>query len=276
MQSRAPTPCSPAGGYASRDEGSGAWQERPSRAPRVIKVSFPEGLDVQWRLLPQLPVVDGAEIAVRYRPAGPGASVGGDWYDAFVLPGGDLALVIGDVMGHDREAASTMGQLRALVRGLASGSGDGPSSVLDRLDRAVDQLQLTDLASVLVACVERREEAIHLRWCSAGHPPPLLTEPAVGARFLEGGEGLVVGVVPATRRVDALARLGAGATVVFYTDGLVESRHKPVDTGLAQLLDAGSRLAARPLGVLCDRLLEEMGPSSDDVAMLAIRVTGPA
>ena len=120
---------------------------------------------------------DHLELAVRYRPATQGVSIGGDWYDAFLQPDGDTVLVIGDVMGHDIEAAAAMGQVKTLVRGIAYDRLEEPAGVLRRVDHALVGLAVPTLATALVCRVEqdpadRAAGLRRLRWASAGHPEP--------------------------------------------------------------------------------------------------------
>src|ERR1051326_8148720 len=100
-------------------------------------------------MLTDPPEVPGLQLAACYRPAGPDAEVGGDWYDAFLLPGGDLAVVIGDVVGHDMAAAASMGQLRSMLRALAVDTGGTPDDVLTRLDRLATGLHVTSFTTLL-------------------------------------------------------------------------------------------------------------------------------
>jgi serine phosphatase RsbU (regulator of sigma subunit) len=122
---------------------------------------------------------DHLQLAVRYRPATRGVAIGGDWYDAFLQPDGDTVLVIGDVMGHDIEAAAAMGQVKTLVRGIAFDRLEEPAGVLRRVDHALVGLAVPAMATALVCRVEqdaadRGAGLRHLRWSSAGHPDPML------------------------------------------------------------------------------------------------------
>lgn len=145
-----------------------------------------------------------ADVAVRYTPAAEAARVGGDWYDAFLQPCGAMMLVIGDVVGHDTAAAATMGQLRALLRGVAAYSDAGPAEVLRGLDAAMEQLRLGTYATAAVARFEQTEDealrgTTRMRWTNAGHLPPLVINPD-GTLAAPGdwkGE-LLLGVDPAT------------------------------------------------------------------------------
>lgn len=230
---------------------------------------------MQRHLLPQLPSVTGVEMTARYLAAPNASQVGGDWYDAFVLPDGPTALVIGDVVGHDLDAAAGMAQVRNMLRALAWSHQERPAAILERLDRALLHLTDISMATIVFAHVEGTDDGQWLlRWTNAGHPPPLLVTPDGEARFLEYGHGILLGTGVAPDRNDAVITLPPLSTVVFYTDGLVESPGESIDVGLAKLREDAVALAQGPLGVLCDRLLESVRPddNSDDVAMLAFRV----
>ena len=237
-----------------------------------------EGL--QRSLLSAPPAPDSAEIVVRYRPAVEVAQVGGDWYDAFVQPSGTTMLVIGDVVGHDTEAAASMGQLRGLLRGIAYRDGVGPAQVLSDLDAAVQGLGMRTMATAAVARVEQTPEQedaglTTLRWSNAGHPPPLVlhTDGRVEALAAEKPD-LMLGVDPAAPRTESRLTVRRGATVLLYTDGLVEGRDLPLDDGIDRLRAALAELGDQPLDRLCDALIERLRPErlQDDIALVAIRL----
>ena len=236
--------------------------------------------DLQRSLLTAPPEPDHSEIVVRYVPAVQAAQVGGDWYDAFLQPGGATVLAIGDVVGHDTAAAAAMGQLRSLLRGIAYSSGGGPAAVLSDLDRAMEGLQVHTLATAAVARLEQTPEEhaaglTRLRWSSAGHPPLLVLHPdgRVAELSTERAD-LLLGVAPERPRREQVEVLQRGATVVLYTDGLVEGPDLPLDDGVARLRALLGELGGLPLGELCDQLLHRMRPggSEDDVALVAVRL----
>ncbi len=239
-----------------------------------------EGL--QRSLLTPPPEQDHLEVAVRYEPAAQAAQVGGDWYDAFVQPDGATMLVIGDVVGHDTEAAGAMGQVRGLLRGIAVHSGAGPAGVLRGVDEVTDTLRSEITATVVVARLEQSPEErdrglTSLRWSNAGHPPPMLITEDGTVTPLEADEAdLLLGLDPTTPRVESAVTLRRGATVLLYTDGLVERRGQSLGDGLAQLRRTLAELAATGPGLdeLCDRLLRRMLPQhpDDDVALVAVRL----
>jgi PAS domain S-box-containing protein len=234
---------------------------------------------LQHSMLTAPPEPDHCEIVVRYVPAAEGAEIGGDWYDAFLEPGGATVLAIGDVVGHDTGAAASMGQLRGLLRGISYSSGAPPAQVLTQLDRAVHGLGLDTMATALVARLEQedadlRADVTRLRWSSAGHPPPVLLLPDGRVQVLDELPDLLLGVDPAAARRDRVAVLPAGSTVLLYTDGLVERRDRDLDAGTAQLVAVLAEYAALPLADLCDRVLERLflPDAEDDVALLAVRL----
>ncbi len=221
---------------------------------------------------------DRLELAVRYRPATQGVSIGGDWYDAFLQPDGDTVLVIGDVMGHDIEAAAAMGQVKTLVRGIAFDRLEEPAGVLRRVDYAMVGLAVPTMATALVCRIEqddadRRNGLRRLRWATAGHPDPMLLRGDGTVVDLEAPVGPPLGIGWLGPRANGDAVLDEGSTLLLFTDGLFERRGVPLDDGRAQVRDILARSADLPLDELCDRLLAEMlgGVVEDDVAVLAVR-----
>ena len=235
---------------------------------------------LQRSLLSDPPEPDHLEVAVRYVPAAREAQVGGDWYDVFQQPDGSTMLVIGDVVGHDTQAAATMAQLRGLLRGIAYDNAAGPAEVLTRLDAAIEGLDLKAMATVLVGRLEQSEEdcaagVVRLRWANGGHLPPLVADPD-GAQRLLGTErpGLLLGVDPTRPRTEQEVVIADGSTLLFYTDGLVERRDQVFDDGVELLAKALADLRRLPVDSLCDRLLERLVPdgAEDDVALVAVRL----
>ena len=248
-------------------------ERRQAQATRSLVESL------QRSLLTDPPQPEHLDIAVRYRPAAREVQIGGDWYDAFVSPAGDTTLVVGDVTGHDWTAASVAGQLRNMLRGVASALDHRyPERVLGGLDRALRETGIGTLATAVVARVEEPSPtapggARMLRWSNAGHPPPLLIAPDGTATLLERPADLLLGVDAETPRRQHAVTLLPGATLLLYTDGLVERRDASLDDGLVRLLAAAPDLARRPVDVLCDELLDRLDPDlTDDIALLAVRV----
>jgi PAS domain S-box-containing protein len=236
--------------------------------------------ELQRSMLTAPPEPDHAQIVVRYLPAAEAARVGGDWYDAFVQPGGATMLVIGDVVGHDTAAAASMGQLRSMLRGIAVCGDAGPATVLAQLDAAMSQLELHTYATAALARFEQspadRERGItRMRWANAGHPPPLVIHPDGTVAELASWRGdLMLGVDPTATRSESVISLDRNTTVLLYTDGLIERRDADLDQGMARLRASAARLAARPLDELCDQLIEQLVDTrpEDDVALVAIRL----
>jgi anti-sigma regulatory factor (Ser/Thr protein kinase) len=227
---------------------------------------------LQQSVLPQaLPEVDGVTFAARYLPGESGVDVGGDWYDAFALPDGRIALVVGDVVGKGVRAAATMGQLRNSLRAFASEHAD-PGEVVRRLGRMVDALPEAPFATLAYLVLD--VSARHCRYVVAGHPPPLVVHPSGDAVYLEGGRTLPLGVdVDAPIEV-ADATLETGATVVLYTDGLVERRDASIDEGFAAVRESAGSVAAGPDTLIDHVLRGAFGDAErdDDVAMLVVRL----
>jgi serine phosphatase RsbU (regulator of sigma subunit) len=231
---------------------------------------------LQRSLLTDPPQPDHLQIAVRYLPAAAEAAVGGDWYDAFLVDGA-TSLVIGDVAGHDQDAAAAMGQVRNMLRGIAHLLQAPPAAVLTALDDAMTALAVGALATAVLAQVEQSPEDAarglrRLRWSNAGHPPPLLLEPDGTATLLSTDPDLLLGLDPGSARCDHAQVLRPGATVLLYTDGLVERRDAPLDHGLEWLRSTVSALAPGSLDELCDGVLAAVGDAlEDDVALIALR-----
>ena len=217
------------------------------------------------------PSFEHITVSAAYRPGTAALEVGGDWYDAFTLPSGAVALVVGDVVGHGLEAAVAMGQLRGAVSALAQTTG--PSRLFERLDAFVETVP--SAATATLAYVELDPADGGIRYACAGHPPPLVVSPDGRTRFLWEGRSPPLGTMLGDRRADAVDRLDEGETLVLYTDGLVERRSESIDAGLerlarAALLSGGS--PATHADDLCDALLgrEEQ---DDDVCVLTVRRT---
>ncbi|MFF8933314.1 SpoIIE family protein phosphatase [Streptomyces paradoxus] len=230
---------------------------------------------MQNHLLPQMPGVPGLQMTVRYLPAPDASQVGGDWYDAFPLSDASTALAIGDVVGHDLEAAAGMAQVRNMLRAYAWSQHEPPSRIVERLDEAIQHITDVTMATTIFARVEPAEDGnLQLSWTNAGHPPPLLISHDGLTRYLTDGHGILLGTQTGTRRPDATVQLPPGSTLVLYTDGLVEAPRRTLDEGLDRLRQHAAALAHRPLASFTDQLLRRVRPSGndDDVAILAVRV----
>ncbi|MFF5955068.1 SpoIIE family protein phosphatase [Streptomyces luteogriseus] len=232
---------------------------------------------MQNHLLPQMPGVSGLQMTVRYLPAPDASQVGGDWYDAFPLSDASTALAIGDVVGHDLEAAAGMAQVRNMLRAYAWSQHEPPSRIVERLDEAIQHITDVDMATTIFARIEPAEDGHwQLSWTNAGHPPPLLISRDGLAEYLTDGHGILLGTQTGTRRPDATTQLPPGSTLVLYTDGLIEAPRRTLDEGLDRLRQHAAALAHRPLASFTDQLLRRVRPAGndDDVAVLALRVPG--
>ena len=225
---------------------------------------------LQRSLIPQrLPRLPGLEMAARYQPGGPRADVGGDWYDAIPLEGGEVGIAMGDVVGHGLEAASLMGQLRHALRAYAL-EEHAPGIAVEKLDTLVQSLEQGRMATLLYLVVDA--DLTRIRFASAGHLPPLLVGPDGDARYLEEAASVPLGVMPGGYD-EAIVDIEPGSTLVLYTDGLVEERGEPIDEGLERLRQAVIDSPDDP-EAMCDHVLAAMGRverASDDVAMFVLR-----
>ncbi|MER6287102.1 SpoIIE family protein phosphatase [Streptomyces sviceus] len=229
---------------------------------------------MQNHLLPQMPRVPGLQMTARYLPAPDASQVGGDWYDAFTLSDGATALAVGDVVGHDLEAAAGMAQLRNMLRAYAWAHQEPPSRIVARLDAAVMHITDVTMATMIFARIEERDDGHwELTWTNAGHPPPLLISHDGLAHYLTDGHGILLGTGVRTPRTDATALLPPGSTLLLYTDGLIESVGRSLDEGLLNLRRHAAALAHRPLASLTDQVLRRVRHvrNDDDVALLAVR-----
>jgi serine phosphatase RsbU (regulator of sigma subunit) len=237
-------------------------------------------ITMQAALLTELPQPDHLDLVARYRAAVADDAVGGDWYDAVVMPNGSTHLVIGDVMGHDTQAAATMGGLRNMLRTLAWAIDDPPSANVGRLDRAVRDLRLNAYATLVFARIEQGPEdrargQRTLRWTNAGHPAPILVQADGRCLILDDGAAAdcLIGVFPERSRRDQTAQMPMGSTLVLYTDGLIETRDQDLDAGLARLTESLTRHHRLAPGELLDVVLDDLvgDEPTDDVALLAVR-----
>ncbi len=226
-------------------------------------------------LLPaRLPSFGGLELTARYLPAEQGP-VGGDWYDAFELPDGRLALVVGDVGGHGVEAASAMARLRNGLFAFAS-EGHEPAGTLERLSDLLGNdsrdWNLPDpIASVLFGALDR--DRLSLQTTCAGHPPWLLVRGGRATTRQSGGRVLAAGL-PA-RTAETVHQLEEGDLVVFMTDGLIERPDEDFDLSLDRLARAAEVHASQLIEDFADALVEATVPPggrTDDCCLLALRI----
>jgi phosphoserine phosphatase RsbU/P len=212
-------------------------------------------------------------IAAHYAPAGEGTlEVGGDWHDAIRLDADRVGLAVGDVVGRGIDAAATMGQLRSAVRALA-GIDLPPARLLDQLDVFAERVESAWMATLAFADVDLATG--RLRYACAGHLPPLLLPPDEPPRLLWDGRSVPLGAREhgAPARPEGELALPAGARLIVFTDGLVERNDRPIDDGLARLLEVAADLRALPLDRLAvelPRALAADGRGDDDVCLLAL------
>jgi serine phosphatase RsbU (regulator of sigma subunit) len=227
---------------------------------------------LQHSMLPPLPEVDGVELSARYLPAQVGDAVGGDWYDAFAQPDGSVMLAVGDVAGHDIEAAATMGQVRNLVRGDAYGRDDEPGILLSQLDRALHGLRVPAAATAVLARLSRDDEGFRVDFANAGHPPPLLLRPDGEVDIWWESPEPLLGLVPSDDRATHHRRVPAGSTLLLYTDGLVEHPAQLIDEGIDRVRAVLRGNAGRPAEELCALLVEAARRRADDIAFLVVKL----
>jgi PAS domain S-box-containing protein len=242
-------------------------EKRAEREHRIAET-------LQRSLLPEgLPEIPGVSLAARYVPATGDMEVGGDWYDVVQLPQGLIGLVVGDVVGHGLRAAATMGQLRMALRAYAL-EGETTGQVVSRLQSFVLQLPVPDMATLVYVLFD--PESGRLRFANAGHPPPLLVGADGSASYLPAGLAPPLGAaVHPNQFVEVEATLEPGATLLLYTDGLVERRGTSIDESLDLLArEAGAGVAAGlDLEGLCEHLLTTLVGENvaDDIALVAVR-----
>ncbi|WP_435879885.1 SpoIIE family protein phosphatase [Streptomyces werraensis] len=213
----------------------------------------------------QMPDLD---VAVRYRPAEAEQLVGGDWYDAVVLPSRLVLLCVGDVAGHGIEAATSMVVLRNALRGLAV-TGAGPGQLLSWLNMVTHHL--TGGVTATAVCGLYDPATRTLRWARAGHLPPVLVRGSE-ASPLPPVSGLLLGAVPEARYEEGEVQLAADDNLLMYTDGLIERRDRSVEESLTHLLTTAATVPGT-LDQRLDRLLTySRSDTDDDTCIVGIRV----
>lgn len=228
---------------------------------------------LQRSMLPEQDVVDGVDVWSYYAASSEHAQVGGDWYDVLDLGQGRIGVVVGDVVGHDVEAAAAMGQLRSVTRAYAAEFID-PATVLGKVDRLVAGMRLARPASFVYATLQPAGDHWRLTYSRAGHLPVVhVREGRAGA--LEGANGPLIGFGGAPRE-SATTTLRPGDVVVLYTDGLIERRDRSMREGLDALMTAVARIDAPDAAGIGEELLQELGDApEDDVAVVVVRIPDP-
>ena len=242
---------------------------------RLFEEQAGVALTLQRSLLPrELPSVQGMTWAGRYISKAAGTEAGGDWFAAVVLDETRVALAVGDVVGRGTEAAAVMGQLRGAMRAYAM-AGMSPADILTHLSRLAEGIPGAFASTA--ACVEIDHAAGRLRYARAGHPPPLLIAPGGEARFLDMPAGAILGVRH-DEHGEVSAEIPDGAAILLYTDGAIERRGEPLDTGLERLARTAVLSWPSAPSVLCDELVARLfldDAPDDDVALLVARVGVP-
>lgn len=255
------------------DRREGQLRDSLATVERLLAQATEASTTLQQHLLPPtLWAPSGMEVTGRYRGAG-GDEVGGDWYDTVLLPNGGLALVIGDVEGHDLTAAALMGQVRAAVRSHAM-DGHAPAVLMQRVNRFLLGSGIDRLVSM--AYVQLSPAAGVMTLALAGHPPPLLVPLAGGApRLIDAEIGVPLGLDGDQRWVEFTGPIPGDVSVVLYTDGLVQSSAD--EEQYERLFAAATHAGAATLDELADALVAAGGgPGRDDVAVLAARLPAQA
>ncbi|MFC9245671.1 SpoIIE family protein phosphatase [Streptomyces sp. NPDC057136] len=224
---------------------------------------------LQAGLLPHsLPQIAGLDVAARYIPATRGMGIGGDFYDLIRLDATTAAVAIGDVQGHNVQAAALMGQVRTAVHASA---GAPPDEVLARTNRLLTDLDPGLFTSCLYAHIDLPGHRALL--ATAGHPPPLLRHPDGHAEVLSLAPGLLLGIDPAARYPTTEIPLPPGSALALYTDGLVEAPGVDFDEATADLARHFEQATGQTMDALADTLVryaERSTPGSDDIALLLV------
>jgi PAS domain S-box-containing protein len=226
---------------------------------------------LQRSLLPAaLPDLPGISVTGRYLPGAEGLRIGGDWYDALVLRDGRLFLAIGDVVGHGVRAASSMGRLRNTLE-IYAVAQQSPAAMLDNLNRHFSGFPDADMATVGVLVYDPTTGAV--QFATAGHPPPLLRDAGGSVRYLDPPRGMPVCASPRAQYEETTTVIEPGATLLLYTDGLIERRQESLDAGLERLArvvhDGPTDVEA-----LADHVIDHLvsrQETTDDVALLVVR-----
>ena len=226
---------------------------------------------LQRSLLVGVPQIDAVESAARYQPGSTGLEVGGDWFDVLRRPDGIVHVTVGDVAGHGVSAAALMGQLRNAFRAYAY-EHDSPAEVMARLHRHIGSDEMAT-----AVCIAIDPYARELTYSCAGHPPPLLRDDETGAvAQLDRAQSPVLAHVSRSAVPEARLALPRRATLVAYTDGVVERRDQVIDEGIERLAAALSAAdAGRSASELADRLVRdvaEVTAADDDIALLVMRL----
>ncbi|MFC8192334.1 SpoIIE family protein phosphatase [Cellulomonas sp. NPDC057328] len=229
---------------------------------------------LQRAMLPEQGEVDGVDVWTYYSPNADDAQVGGDWYDVQQIGPDTVGVVVGDVVGHDVEAAAAMGQLRSVVRSY-SVDITTPGPVLERVDQLFAGLRIPRAASLVLSTLDRRPDGRWLlRYARAGHLPVLRVRDGHATQLRDAG-GPLIGF-GSGERTTAEVLLEPGDVLVYYTDGLVERRDRSLRDGLTVLESVAASITARDAPGIGEDLLSRLADHpEDDVAVVVVRVPDP-
>jgi PAS domain S-box-containing protein len=251
------------------------------RSAQLREEEHQAAIRLQRALLPHKNLEHPAlQIATLYVAAADALEVGGDWFESFELPDGRIAVVVGDVVGHNIEAAVAMGQLRSGMLALAEQICE-PAELLSALDSFSHRHSVTGYATACCAVLDPATG--ELRYASAGHPPMLVWTPGGQARWLDDVQSPPLGVRPGAPRPQGSTRLEPGSVLVGYSDGLVERRFQSIDVGMLQLLGLADGFGDADAGEICDDIIAGMigddthgdETHDDDTVLLCLRLIDP-
>lgn len=229
---------------------------------------------LQRAMLPEQADVDGLDVWTYYAPNSENVQVGGDWYDVLQIAPDIVGVVIGDVVGHDVEAAAAMGQLRSVVRTYAFDVRT-PGAVLERVDQIVGGMRIPRSAGLVLSTLTRTAGEWELEYSRAGHLPALLVRDGVASELSEAG-GLLIGF-GSGRRDTGRVTLRPRDVLVYFTDGLIERRDRHLRDGMRALASVASRVTARDAAGIGEEVLSRLADHpEDDVAVVVVRVPDPA
>jgi PAS domain-containing protein len=228
---------------------------------------------LQRAIMPEDPPpveASGADVAVRYRPAEPGHLVAGDWYDAVLMPGKDLLLVVGDITGHGIDAVTGMVAARNALRGLAA-TGEGPAALLKSLNYAA--CHITEGVAGTVVCGLYDQDSRRLRWARAGHLPPILVRDGT-ATTLPLPDGVLLGLDPDADYEEAQLQLRPGDMLLLFTDGLIERRAGSISDALHALTTtAAASYQGGNAASHADHILSSaISDTGDDACLVVVRI----
>jgi anti-sigma regulatory factor (Ser/Thr protein kinase) len=244
------------------------------KALRALEAEEREiAVGLQRALLPsRLAERSDIALAALYEAGSDVLEVGGDWYDAFDLPDGRVALTVGDVVGHGLAAAAAMGQVRTALAALADHAA-GPGELLERLDGFLARSGTTDFATVCYVIIDPATGA--MEYASAGHPPMLVVSPAGDTVWLDRAQSGPLSGGEARTRPQESTFLDPGSLLILYSDGLVERRKERLADGLERLAAAGREVVGFSVEEVCRSLVAKLGVDAsrdDDVAVMAMRL----